>query len=330
VQIGAILTTSGDKKETDSSELDARHVGTRVGPLTEIPVNKLQVVGNNLLELAMRKLRDAGINSPLMVSEGFPRSSKLSRQLSGRAFAWERAVSECLAKQMDALFLLGVREYTDLDYNELLRFHLERGSVFTQVYDETGPLDIAIINCAALRNGNGTYHAILDHLVPQQGRFYYEGYVNRLRKPLELMQLIEDALHGRCNLLPVGTEVAAGIWVGAGAEVDDSCTVSGPVFIGAETRIGAGCTIGGNSAIEQACKIDTGTTIENSWILQNTYIGVGLNVRRTIVSNRKIFHLDRRTEVAINDRRLIGAIRQLSLGESVAKFGRFQLNKSTD
>jgi len=131
--------------------------------------------------------------------------------------------------------------------------------------------------------------------------------VNRLRKPQDFHRLTEDALSGKCDLRPTGTEVGDGIWFGAGAEVDDSCVIDGPAFVGAATHVAACCTISGGSAIERNCEIDFGTTVEQSWILQETYVGLSLSVRRSIVSNQKIFHLDRKAEIAITDSRLIRA-----------------------
>jgi hypothetical protein len=314
VQIGAILMSSDDEKEPDPLGLGPCQTGIRLGLFTALPGNKLSVLGNNLSALVSAKLREAGVESPMLVPEGVLFSEVL-RHFTDGTIAEAGTIAIPPAHHLDVLLLLRAGEYTDLDFKELLQFHLARNSAFTQVYDEDGPVDIAVVSPAALRNLKG----ISQGRVASE-RFHYDGYINRLRKPSEYMHLIEDALHGRCNLRPIGTEVAPGIWFGAGAVVDDSCVIAGPAFIGAETRIAAGCTISAGSAIERACKIDTGTTVAQSWILQNTYIGVGLSVRRTIVANRKIFHLDRDTEIAIKDHRLIGVVRSHSLAESIASF----------
>ena len=174
-----------------------------------------------------------------------------------------------------------------------------------------------------LRESDSAYRTTLSNLIPDQEHFYYQGYTNRLRKPQDFRLLVEDALTGKCNLRPVGTEVGDGIWFGAGADVDDTCTISGPAFIGAGTRIAACTSISGGSAIERDCEIDCGTTVDGSWILQETYVGFGLNVRRSIVSNQKMFNLDRKTELAINDPRLIRATKSFSLSGA----GSMLLNK---
>jgi NDP-sugar pyrophosphorylase family protein len=293
--------------------------------------NKLNVLGHDLLDFSVRKLRNIGVKWPAIIPEdvaGGPLSLQVNA--NGRPPAWERAVTDCLQQRTEVLFLLRGSAYADLDYSELLRFHLERKAALTQVFAPDGPLDIAVVNTAALR-GKAGYKSLLRQLVPNQERFYCRGYVNRLRKPQDVVTLIEDALYGRCNLRPNGSEVASGIWFGPGAEVDDSCVIASPSFIGAQTRVGASCTVSAGSAIERACRIDSGTTVEQSWILQGTYVGVGLNIRRTIVSNSKIFHLDRKTEIAIADRRLIGARSAIPFRGAIERFSaRLQLGRLND
>jgi NDP-sugar pyrophosphorylase family protein len=200
-----------------------------------------------------------------------------------------------------------------LDFEDLLRFHSERGAMLTQVYAADSSLDIAVVNANLLRDADGAYRKALSALIPKQERFFYDGYVNRLRKPQDFRQLIEDALSGDCNLRPIGREVGPGIWFGQGAEVDDLCVISGPSFVGAGTRIASCCSVSGGSAIERNCEIDCGTAVDQSWILQETYVGLGLNVRRSIVSNQKMFNLDHKAEVAISDPRLIRATKSFSV-----------------
>jgi NDP-sugar pyrophosphorylase family protein len=182
---------------------------------------------------------------------------------------------------------------------------------------------VAVVNANLLRDSANAYRTTLSNLIPDQEHFYYHGYINRLRKPKDFRLLTEDALTGKCNLRPIGTEVGDGIWFGAGAEVDDSCVISGPAFIGSGTRLAACTSIGGGSAVERNCEIDCGTTVDQSWILQETYVGLGLTVRSSIVSNQKMFNLDRKTELAINDPRLIRATKSFSL----AGAGSMLLNK---
>lgn len=310
MQIGSILTLAGTG-ESDVTLAEAPARRSRKF-LTGVPDPRLDVLGKSLLDRAVDRMVAAGTKAPVVISEGGtathvlpPRSMKSGNFIG----AWENAVAEWVQQGVELLVLGRTSAYSDLDYEELVRFHKERKAPLTQVYAPDGPLDVAVVDAAYLRgsasNADSAYRKLLSGLIPEQERFFYRGYVNRLRKPTDFCKLIEDALHGRCELRAACTEVAPGVWYGTGAEVDDSCQVIGPAFIGAGTRIAACCTISGGSVIERNCEIDYGTTVEQAWVLPNTYVGVGLDVRRCIVGNNRMFHLDRKVEIGISDRHLI-------------------------
>jgi NDP-sugar pyrophosphorylase family protein len=317
VQIGAVLTVSEAKEnEIDFPALSIRGGRKRQRLVTRVPDNTVTVLGNNLGERIFSKLREVGVSRPTVIAESDSRKQSSWPQVLGgeeSGSAWEQAIAHWVRENAEVLLLIRGNAFTNLDFTELLQFHIERKGALTQVYAADGYLDIAVVNAAVLRENAGTYKTTLTSLLPQHERFFHRGYVNRLRTPADFMQLIEDGLQRRCELRPIGTEIASGVWLGEGAEVEASCVISSPAFIGAGTRVGACCTVSAGSAVEHACEVDSGTSIEQSWILPGTYVGVGLTVRRSVVSNKKLFNVDRNAEVEIPDRRLIGATHSVSL-----------------
>lgn len=316
VQIGAILTLAGRRKvDGDDSEVPRKYARREpAGFLSGASRVLLDVLGQSLLDRTINKLRDFGTTQPTVIAEGATSSPVLpshSAKTSAFITAWETAVSRYVQQGAELLLLLRVNAYSDLDYDELVQFHIDKQSSLTQVYGPTGSLDVALVNATLLRDSNGAYRKTLSSLIPDQERFFYRGYINRLSKPQDFRKLVEDGLYGRCDLRPVGIETAPGIWCGPGAQVESSAVVSGPAFIGAGARIAACCNISGASSIERNCEIDCGTVVDQSCILQDAYVGVGLDVRHSIVSNKKLFHLDRNIEVGIADRRLIDAARPI-------------------
>jgi hypothetical protein len=316
VQIAAILTlaarTGSEAGSTDAPRGENRR---RKRFLTNVPDAKLEVLGKSLLDRNISRLREAGVESTGVIPEGSALTQLLpTRGATSNDFisAWEKTIGDYVRQGVDTLVLLRTSTYTDLDYEELLRFHYERHAGLTQVYGADSSLDVAVVNANLLRESDNAYRTTLSNLIPDQEHFYYRGYVNRLRKPHDFRRLAEDALTGKCNLRPIGTQVGDGIWFGHGVEIDDSCVITGPVFIGAGTRIASCTSISGGSVIERDCEIDCGTAVEQSWILQETYVGLGLSVRQSIVSNQKMFNLDRKIELAINDPRLIRATKSFS------------------
>ena len=218
------------------------------------------------------------------------------------------------------LLLLRIGCYSDVEYEALLRFHVQRGAVLTQAYGTAGALDLAVVEAACLRGSETPYRKVLSAFIPEQERFFFDGYVNPLKEPRDLRQLVEDGLAGRCSLQPVGSEISPGVWIGAGAQVDPSVSITGPAFIGAGSRIAESCTIKGSSTIERDCEIDCGTTVDQSSVLQGLYVGVALNLQRSVVTRNKLFHLDRNVEVEIDDDRLLGTTKIAPI-QRAAAFG---------
>jgi len=309
VQIGAIVTLSNPEAQT---ELSPSPTARGHGFLRDD--DSSSILGRNLVDLVKAKLHRAGIGRPSIVRQdpgltGFPLPHPSSP--GDFVLSWEEAVARWIGEQAELLLLVRAGTYMELDFSELIRFHLERRAQLTEAYGGDGPLDVALASAVAMR-GNGSYSKALSRLLGREERFSYYGYANRLRTPGDFMQLVEDGLHRRSKLEPAGTEIAEGLWVGNHVEVDATCSIQGPAFLGSNTRVNSCCTIRSGSAIESGCDIDSGTTVDGSWILPDTYVGVGLHLRRSIVSNHGMFHLERQTEVKIADRRLIGARRGLS------------------
>ena len=283
---------------------------------------RFEILGRSLLDRTIDKLRELPSASVRVIPEP-PISTPLlparSAKPSSFITAWEDAIAQHLQEGAQQLLLLRAGSYSDLEYKDLLRFHADRGAPLTQAYGAGGALDLAVVDAECLRNAECPFRKALSALIPEQERYYYDGYANPLKDPHDLRRLVEDGLQGRCELQPVGEEVSSGVWIGEGAHLHPSLRVDGPVFIGARSRIAENCTITGSSSIERDCEIDYGTAVHQSCILQGVYIGIALDLNRTVVSEKKLFHLDRNLQMDIDDERLIGvANTSLSAGFSHA------------
>ncbi len=325
MEIAAIVAISASKRsDATSSQASPTMNGplTRLSGLFTIREVAQNVLGHNLIERTISRLRDLGITTTIVVPEmpSVGQLSFLKTLITGDSHsAWQRAIARAIGQGAEHLLLLRSDVYTDLNYEDMIRSHIEQRAMLTSVYAADDPLDIALLDSRVLGTNECTPQ-IEAGAVIEDNRFFYQGYVNRLCGPEDFMRLAEDGLHGNCGLSPNGAEVEPGIWLGEGAKIDDSCVISGPCFVGAEVRVGTCCMLGDGTAIERGCAIDSGTAIEQSWVLPGTYVGVGLNVRHSIVSSRGIFHLGRNTEVSINDRRLIGPVRSRTWPSIGARF----------
>jgi hypothetical protein len=320
VHIGAIVSLAEDR-QTDETSFGRRYSRSGLGLLTGSSRGRLEILGRSLVDRALSKLRQIPSISVKLIPESPASSSFLparSAKASNFITAWENAVAQHVHDGARHLLLLRIGPYYDLDYEDLLRFHVQRGSALTQAYGVAGALDLAVVKTESLRSTETPYRKMLSAFIPEQERFFYEGYMNPLNQPQDLRNLVEDGLEGRCGIRPAGREVSPRIWIAPGAHVDKSATVTAPAFIGARSRIAEGCTITGSSSIEGDCEIDCGTSVHESCILKGVYAGVALSLERAVVSQKKLFRLDRNVEVEIDDERLIGSTKLTPLSRAAA------------
>lgn len=306
MEIGAILTLAGRKPDGDLSRSSSNYLGKELFGTSSRMM--LEVLGRSLIDRTLDKVRRLGAVEPVLISEATPSGRVFpSRGAKPTGFitAWESAVGQHVRNGVELLLFIRMSAYADVDFADVLRFHAETGTQVTQAYDSSGSLDIAVVNTTRLRAAEGSYRNVLSSLIPQRRRYLYQGYVNRLNNPHSFRTLVEDGLSGKCGLRPMGVEAQSQVWLGERAQIDPSVLLRGPAFIGSGARICACCVINGTTSIERNCEIDCGTTVEDSCILPDTYVGVGLNVRRAVVANRRLFHLDRNVEVGFGDHRLI-------------------------
>ena len=267
------------------------------------------IMGATLVQRTVERIRALTEVPPIVLGEQHGTSQMLPfRSVHSGSFleAWEGAVSKQADAGVDLLLLARVGVYTELDYSELARFHVQTRSRLTQVYCAGGSLDVALIDASLLRNADQPKRRVLSGLIPQQKRFTYSGYVNWLREVGDIHRLVEDSFSGRCRLRPTGIEARPGVWFGEDVEVDSTALITGPSYIGSGTRVRAGCVIGSQTSIERNCEIDCGTEVDESVVLAQTYVGAALDLRRAVVSGDKLFHLDRNVEIKVSDSRLIG------------------------
>jgi NDP-sugar pyrophosphorylase family protein len=327
VRIAAILSLSESDDHqgaADSTAALRQQPPRRVSDISSSSsYAQLDVLGQSLLDREISKLKRFGVPRHTVISEesSIPFLPSRNSTSGNSVETWERAVANHIAEGVDHLLLLQISAYTDLDYFEFLQFHLETGGSITHAYAADGALDVALVDASQFSGAGDGYHRALCALTSQQRRYAYRGYVNRLTRPQDFYQLVDDGLRKRCGLRPQGTETRPWVWQGADAEIDSSVVVTGPAFIGARSRIAACCTVEAGSSIERDCEVDCGTVIEESWVMQQTYLGMALDVRRSIVGQDALFNLDQNVEVKIGDRHLIGVA-----GKSVpwlAGFGSF-------
>jgi len=233
--------------------------------------------------------------------------------------SWIHAPGEQLWKSIEHTFdalvqngaeivlVLRLGTYTELDYHNLLRFHVARHPHITSVVDSHGvPLGIYAISASRRNHAAQLFRHRFQQLRCTCEHFLFDGYTNHLSSPNHLRQLAIEGLMQRIQLRPEGEQVKPGVWIGRGAQVHKRARVLGPSFIGAGSRVRAAAVVTRCTALEHHTVVDCGTVVENTTTLPYTYLGAGLDVTHSVVGHSKLYNLKRGVEVEFSDPRLVG------------------------
>jgi NDP-sugar pyrophosphorylase family protein len=86
-----------------------------------------------------------------------------------------------------------------------------------------------------------------------------------------------------------------------GAEVHRRARIVAPAYVGRASKVMEDTLITRFSSIEKGCCIDYGTVIENSSILENTQVGICLDVCHAVANGNKLLSLGHDVVVEISD-----------------------------
>ena len=188
--------------------------------------------------------------------------------------------------------------YVELDVAEMFNFHQEQGMSVTRAFIDDAPLDVWIVDPSGLPEHVASLSTLLS---AKPAMYRSQGYVNQLRTAREFRRLVLDSFYSRCRLRPQGSEIKPGIWSCDGAQIERSARVVAPAFLGRDVYISAECLITRGSNVESNSRVDFGTAVEDSTILPNSYVGIGLDLSHSIVDGRNLLNLRHNVNLEITD-----------------------------
>ena len=83
--------------------------------------------------------------------------------------------------------------------------------------------------------------------------------------------------------------------------MERSARIVAPAFIGRNCKVGDQCLITRGSNIESNSEVDYGTVVEDSSVLSNTYVGIGLDLSHSIVDGDNLLNLQHEVTLKITD-----------------------------
>ena len=286
--------------------------------LHAVPVQKrtplacVETLGRSVLERGVDQMLRAGVSAITLLGDNClaPVRGEVDQAATNFPLTWgddawlgAAQILSCRKEpEIDVSFLIRAAAFVELDPLDALQFHREQQQVVTRAFDEEGPLDIWVVDTARVPESDD----LLVMLGQSEAAHYtVRGYVNRLEEPRDLRRLVVDSLSSRCRLRPQGSEMRPGVWIDDGAQVHRTARIVAPAYIGRRSRVEEQCLITRCSNVESDCQIDYGTVVEDSSILSNSYVGIGLDVSHSIVNGNQLLNVDRGVTLEIADAGLI-------------------------
>jgi len=217
-------------------------------------------------------------------------------------------LQSCKAAGIDTVVLIRPSAYAEVNVADLLQCHRDEKAPITRAFLDLRPLDVWVIDASRLESSED----VLPLLLADECHAYpVNGYVNFLGHPRDLRRLVVDCFNNTCRLRPEGQEIRPGVWANEGVEVHRGARIVAPAFLGRGSRIEEQCLITRCSNVEANCHIDYGTVVEDSSVLPNTYIGIGLDISHSIVHGDTLLNLEREVTLQISDNGVIRSNRVL-------------------
>jgi hypothetical protein len=276
-------------------------------------VECVEVVGRSSLERMVERFGAIGIEtiSILVNSKDCPSLQPFRGNHANVSVQITNNVQSALKGRLATYSEQGIRNsfvswgsaYVETDLLDLLCFHQESKQVVTPTLSSEGPLPLWVVDCFAA--SQSPLANCLQHSEQASSRYFVREYASCLEGPRDLRRFAADILTRRCQTHPSGQQVRPGVWIDQGADVHRRARIVAPAYIGCDSRIKADALITRLSNVERDCLIESGTVIEDSSILDNTSVGICLDVCHSVASGNRLLNLERDVVVEILDSRVM-------------------------
>ena len=113
--------------------------------------------------------------------------------------------------------------------------------------------------------------------------FVAEGYWEDVGTHESYVKAQADVLEGKVDVEIEGFEMAPGVWVAEGAEVDREAVLRGPLFIGDYAKVEGGVEIREHTVLGSNVVVKRGAFLHKAVIHDNVYVGPQSNLRGCVI-----------------------------------------------
>jgi mannose-1-phosphate guanylyltransferase/phosphomannomutase len=110
-----------------------------------------------------------------------------------------------------------------------------------------------------------------------------EGYWEDVGSLDSYIRAQADVLHRRVDVEIDGFEMAPGIWVGEGAEIDPDARLTGPLCIGDHVKVEAGARVGELCVLGDNVVVKGGASLERAVVHDNVFVGPQVSLRGAVI-----------------------------------------------
>lgn len=286
-------------------------------PVSFLSPALLEVAGKSAVQRTIERLKRFGVQAVTVVSDSDFAATHATNGHGGnylnatRERFWraaENAFNDIAQEGAEIVLLISFGGYTDVDFEKLVQFHLDRQARVSQACLGAQPLQVFCISASRRNDAASLFRSHLTKCRGECPLFECAGYFNPLNDARDLRQFAIDILTLRAETQPSGTQLKPGVWVEPGASIEKGARVLAPAFIGAFAKVRAHAVITRCSSVEHHAQVDLGTVVENSTILPYCRVGAGLDVAHSVVGAGVLANLRRAVTIEVSDRKLVGYI----------------------
>jgi NDP-sugar pyrophosphorylase family protein len=302
--LGAILVIGLDSSNANG----LASAGQKLFLSSKTPRTCMKILGRSVVERMTEIFHQIGVETISMVADRAftDAQSDIDHAANKSPVSWVNdtwgGVIEGLKSYRNAgiktAFVMCMDAYAELDPFDALHFHWGQERAVTRISDGDGPLNIWIVDLVRFDYDSNVF---TDAASDAAQSYVVGGYVNRLQTAKDLRRLVTDSLSGHCQFRPAGSEIRPGVWLGESVEIHRGARIVAPAYIGRGSKVNDNCLITRCSNIENDCEIDFGTVVEDSSILSNSYVGIGLDISHSIVAGKNLLNLTHDRALEITD-----------------------------
>ena len=149
-----------------------------------------------------------------------------------------------------------------------------------------------------------------------------DGYWEDVGTHESYLKAHADVLDRKVDVDIEGFEVAPGVWIGEGAEVDPDAVVKGPVCVGAYAKVEAGAHVGEHTVLGANVVVKGGAVLQRAVVHDNVFLGSRVSLRGCVIGkNTDVMRAARIEEGAVvGDECVVEQEAYLSSGVKVYPF----------